>query len=119
MLMTPRQMVAFGELFLERGLVKGRQVVPPAWVDESCRPRTRSRWDPTREYGYGWWIQDIGGHRACFAWGHGGQYIMTFRDVGLVVVVTSSTTASEERHDYRERLLRLIGDHVVGAIVGQ
>jgi CubicO group peptidase (beta-lactamase class C family) len=118
MLMTPRQMVAFGEMFLNRGAVKGRQVVSPAWVDESCRPRTRSRWDLSREYGYGWWIQDVGGHRACFAWGHGGQYIFTFRDLDLVVVVTSTTTASEERHEYRDRLLRVVGDHVVQAIAG-
>ena len=118
MLMTPRQMVAFGELFLNRGLVKGRQLLPARWVDESCTPRTRSRWDPTREYGYGWWIQDIGGHRACFAWGHGGQYIFTFRDIDLVVVVTSSTAASEERHGYRNRLLGLVGEHVVKVIAG-
>jgi CubicO group peptidase (beta-lactamase class C family) len=118
MLMTPRQMVAFGEMFLNRGAVKGRQVVSPAWVDESCRPRTRSRWDLSREYGYGWWIQDVGGHQACFAWGHGGQYIFTFRDLDLVVVVTSTTTASEERHEYRDRLLRVVGDHVVQAFAG-
>jgi CubicO group peptidase (beta-lactamase class C family) len=116
MLMTPRQMVAFGEMFLNRGVVKGRQVVPAAWVDESCRPRTRSRWDPSREYGYGWWIQEVGGRRACFAWGHGGQYILTFRDLDLVVVVTSTTSASEERHEYRDRLLRVVGEHVVQAI---
>ena len=118
MLMTPRQMVTFGEMFLNRGLVKDRQVVSPAWVDESCRPRTRSRWDPSREYGYGWWIQDVGGHRACFAWGHGGQYIFTFRDLGVVVAVTSST-ASEERHQYRDRLLHVVGEHVVRVIAGR
>ena len=118
MLMTPRQMVAFGELYLNRGRVKDRQVVPAEWVDESCRPRTRSAWDPTREYGYGWWIQDVGGYRACFAWGHGGQYIFTFRDLELVVVVTSSTAANEERRGYRRRLFGLIRQHVLDPIAG-
>jgi CubicO group peptidase (beta-lactamase class C family) len=113
MLMTPRQMVAFGELFLNRGVVKGRAVVPSDWIDESCTPRTRSRWDPTREYGYGWWIQEVGGHRSCFAWGHGGQYILTFPTLDLVIVVTSSTTQNEDRHQYRERVLRLLSQHVV------
>jgi CubicO group peptidase (beta-lactamase class C family) len=118
MLMTPRQMVAFGELYLDRGLVNGREVVPAAWVDESCRPRTRSVWDPSREYGYGWWIQDIGGHRACFAWGFGGQYIFTFGELDLVVVVTSSTAASEERHGYRRELFRVIAQQVLEPISG-
>jgi CubicO group peptidase (beta-lactamase class C family) len=114
MLMTPRQMLAFGEMFENGGMARsGRRVVSDSWVTTSCRPRTRSRWDPTREYGYGWWIQDVGSARACFAWGHGGQYILTFRDLDLVVVATSSTTASEDRHDYRERLLDLVAREIV------
>src|SRR5688572_18191200 len=35
MLMTPRQMIAFGELYLNDGLVGGRQIVPAAWIDAS------------------------------------------------------------------------------------
>ena len=113
MLMTPRQMVTFGDMWLNRGRVNGRQVVPAAWVDTSCKPRTRSRWDPDREYGYGWWIQDFGGAEACFAWGFGGQYIFTFRDLDLVVAVTSSTAVSDERHGYRRQLFDLIETHVL------
>jgi CubicO group peptidase (beta-lactamase class C family) len=113
MLMTPRQMVTFGELYLNRGRARGRQIVRPEWIDTSCVPRTRSRWDPTREYGYGWWIQDFGGHRACFAWGFGGQYIFVFRDLELVVAVTSSTTVSDERFGYRDQLFELLETHVL------
>ncbi len=113
MLMTPRQMVAVGELYLNRGRVKGQHVVPSAWVDASCEPRTRSRWDTDREYGYGWWIQEIGGERACFAWGFGGQYIFMFRRLELVVVVTSSTTVSEDRWGYRRQLFDLLRGQVL------
>jgi CubicO group peptidase (beta-lactamase class C family) len=116
MLMTPRQMVALGELYLNRGRANGQQVVPAAWVESSCTPRTRSRWDPDREYGYGWWIQDVGGRRACFAWGFGGQYIFVFHDLDLVVAVTSSTAASEERWGYRRRLFELVETHVLPVI---
>lgn len=113
MLMTPHQMVAFGELYLNRGRTRGQQVVPSDWVDTSCVPRTRSRWDPDREYGYGWWMQDFDGHRACFAWGFGGQYIMVFRDLDLVVVVTSATTVSDERRGYRRQLFDLIETRIL------
>ena len=113
MLMTPRQMVAFGELHRRRGRAGTRQVVPAAWVDTSCVPRTVSRWDPGREYGYGWWIDEIGGHEACFAWGFGGQYILVFRDLELVVAVTSTTDAGDDRWRYRDALLDLIASHVV------
>jgi CubicO group peptidase (beta-lactamase class C family) len=118
MLMTPRQMLAFGELYLNGGRApksssSGQQIVPAAWVETSCAPRTRSRWDPDREYGYGWWSQEFGGHRACFAWGFGGQYIFVFRDLSLVVAVTSSTAVSDERRGYRRELFALLETHVL------
>ena len=113
MLMTPRQMVAVGEMWLNRGRAKNAQVVPAAWVDASCQPRTRSRWDPDREYGYGWWSQTFNGHRACFAWGFGGQYIFVFRELDLVVVATSATTVSDERRGYRRQLFDLLEAHIL------
>ena len=117
MLMTPRQMIAFGELWLNRGRARGRQIVPAEWVETSCRPRTRSRWDSDREYGYGWWIQDFDQHEACFAWGYGGQYIMVFRELDLVVVATSSTTVSEERRGHRRQLFDLLRTHILSQFV--
>ena len=117
MLMTPRQMIEYGELYLNRGRIGNRQVVPATWVDASCVPRTRSRWDPDREYGYGWWIQEIGGRRACFAWGFGGQYVFVFSELDLVVVVASATTVSEDRWGYRRELFDLIRTHVLSRVV--
>ena len=117
MLMTPRQMIAFGEMWLNRGRVGARQIVSAQWVDTSCKARTRSRWDPDREYGYGWWIQDFDGHEACFAWGFGGQYIMVFSDLELVVAITSSTAVSDDRHGYRRQLFDLLEREVLPQFV--
>ena len=113
MQMTPPQMIRLGELYLNRGRAGGQQVVPAEWVEQSCTPRTRSRWDGDREYGYGWWIQDFDGHRACFAWGFGGQYIMVFRQLDLVVAVTSSTAVSDERRGYRRQIFDLLERYVL------
>jgi CubicO group peptidase (beta-lactamase class C family) len=113
MLMSPRQMTAIGQLYLDRGAFKGRQIVPAAWVDTSCVPRTTSVWDSDRQYGFGWWVQRFGRHTACFAWGFGGQYIFVFRDLDVVIVATSSTTVSEERRGHRRRLFDLIEEEVL------
>jgi CubicO group peptidase (beta-lactamase class C family) len=107
MLLTPRQMVAFGELYLHHGLANGRQVVPAAWVDASCVPRTRSPRND-RPYGYGWWIEDLAGHRACYAWGFGGQYIFVVPDLEMVVVTTSSASAGEDRRGHRSAIFDLV-----------
>ena len=74
MLLTPRQMLAFGELYRNRGRANGRQVVPEPWIDPLVRA-ARPLLLPIVEHEYGWWIRELGGHRAYYAWGFGGQYI--------------------------------------------
>ena len=130
MLMTPRQMVAFGELYLHRGRAGGRQVVSERWVAKSCEGRRRefrpgdrrsdaSRIDaipdPTRDrsYGYLWWVYEIGGHDTCFAWGYGGQYIFVVPDLDLVIVTTASPDVSEERRGHRQRVFDILLRQIV------
>ena len=129
MLMTPRQMVAFGELYLNRGRANGRQIVPERWVARSCEGRRREfrpgeRFgrgaanpfpDPMRDrqYGYLWWVYNIGGHETCFAWGYGGQYIFVVPDLDLVIVTTASPDVSEERRGHRQRVFDILLRQVV------
>jgi len=108
MLMTPRQMVAFGELYLNDGRHRGKHVVSASWVETSCEPRTASRWDSDRRYGYGWWMRELGGRQTCFAWGFGGQYIFIVPRLQLVVVTTSSTAVGEERRSHRRTIFYLL-----------
>lgn len=122
MLMTSRQLLAFGELYLNGGRARGQQVVPEAWVRQSCegRPRELPSWargagpggrpDPLRDrqYGYGWWVHDLAGHATCFAWGYGGQYAFVVPALQLVIVTTSSPDVSEERRDHRRQLIDIV-----------
>ncbi len=108
MLMTPRQLLALGELYLNRGRRGDRQLLPAAWVDASCTGRGRSRFNPDQTYGYGWWQRDFAGRQGCFAWGYGGQYVIVFHELGLVIVTTSSTVVSDERRDHRRQILDII-----------
>jgi len=122
MLMTPRQLLAFGEVYLNDGRVNGQQVVPKSWVEKSCEGVARRQPafersrdpdglpDPTRDrkYGYGWWVRDFAGHETCFAWGYGGQYVFVVPDLDVVVVTTSSPDVSEERRGHRRSLFDIV-----------
>lgn len=108
MLLTPRQTLAFGEMYLAGGRAGGRQIVPAAWVESSCVPRGQSRFNPDQRYGYGWWMRAFTGHDSCFAWGFGGQYIFLFQDLDLVVVTTSAADVSDERRDHRRMIFDLL-----------
>lgn len=106
MLMTPRQMLAFGEMVLRRGVAGGQQVVPASWIDASFVPRGRSDWSG-QLYGYGWWMRELGGHTVYYAWGYGGQFIFLVPGLNMVVVTTSSTTAGPERHEHLDAIYDL------------
>ena len=112
MLMTPRQMVAFGELYLKKGNVSGRQVVPASWIDASFVPRTRSRWSD-QTYGYGWWARELAGQDVRFAWGFGGQSIFIVPALDLVVVTTSLSTVDESRRSHRRTVLDIVEQLVI------
>jgi CubicO group peptidase (beta-lactamase class C family) len=117
MVMTPRQMLAFGELYRNKGRVAGTQVVPGNWVEESFRLRTRSRFND-QGYGYGWWSREFAGHETFFAWGYGGQYIFVVPELDLVVVTTSSTAVGEERRSHRRTIFDVLEYSILPVVVG-
>ena len=116
MVMTPRQMLAFGELYRNGGQAGGRQLLSKAFIEETFEPRGRSRISG-REYGYGWWIRDIAGRQAYYAWGFGGQYIVLVPSLDLTVVSTSAATVSEDRRDHRRTVEEII-EHLIVAALG-
>jgi CubicO group peptidase (beta-lactamase class C family) len=115
MLLTPRQMLAFGELYLNAGRVNGRQVVSKEFVEESFEPRGRSRISG-REYGYGWWMREMAGRRTYYAWGFGGQFIVLVPSLDLVIVSTSAATVSDDRREHRRTVDDIIEQLIVAPI---
>jgi CubicO group peptidase (beta-lactamase class C family) len=115
MLLTPRDMVKVGELYLHGGKLKDRQIVPAEWVQETCVPRTQSPVSG-QLYGYGWWIGDLSGFDTCFAWGFGGQYIFVVPKLELVVVSTSSPNVGEDRRGHRTAVHELVESMIVAKV---
>jgi CubicO group peptidase (beta-lactamase class C family) len=117
MLLTPRQMLAFGELYLNGGRAGSRQIVSERFVEASFVPRGRSRISG-REYGYGWWIREMAARNTYYAWGFGGQYIVLVPSLDLVVVSTSASTAAEDRRTHRRTVDDII-EHLIVAPLGR
>jgi CubicO group peptidase (beta-lactamase class C family) len=113
MLMTPRQMVSFGELYLNDGRAGDRQIIPKAWVDKADDGVGRSRWGSDREYGHGFWIREFGGVKSYYAWGYGGQFIFIVPAKDLVIVTTSRADVSTERRDHLDQIYDLVGKIVM------
>ena len=113
MVMTPRQMIRFGELYENGGRIGDRQLIPKSWVDRTRVGRGRSRWGSDREYGYGFWIREFAGHESFYAWGYGGQFIFVVPELDLVVVTTSRSDVSRERRDHLGAIYDLVETLIV------
>jgi CubicO group peptidase (beta-lactamase class C family) len=91
LLLRPRELLAFGQLYLDHGVWNGRTLIPPAWVRTSIR--THIRVAPgqalTHGYGYNWWVE-TSGQPFFAAHGYLGQALVVFPQLDEVVLVTSS-----------------------------
>jgi len=95
--LTPTQMLAFGELYLNHGRYGDKQIISADWIEQSLQAKVASPRGQGRHYGYGWWIRDTAGYETPYAWGYGGQFILLVPDYQIVVVVTSDSMPGPNR----------------------
>ena len=115
MALTPRAMLAVGDLYRRGGSIDGLELLSPRWIEASWTPRTESRYS-RRQYGYGWWMRTLAGYRTYYAWGYGGQFIFVIPALDSVVVATSAPEPGDGRRRHRRELDTLIDCLVVPAI---
>ncbi len=78
MYFTARALARFGQLYLDRGSIGGRQVVPAAWIDASWQKQANvvspiydAMVPGLTGYGYLWWLRKSNGRTMNSALGYG------------------------------------------------
>lgn len=85
--LTPGSMVKIGQLYLDEGMWKGKQIISSGWINESTKEHSRcDQWKLS--YGYLWWIIDEKEH-AYAAMGDGGNVIYVNAKKKMVVSIAS------------------------------
>lgn len=104
--MRARDMAKIGQLYLNGGQWKGKQVLTEDWVKSSIEPLYPVPWNGYDGYGYSWYTHtlDINGRafNYFFASGNGGNKIYVFPDEQMVVIIQSA--AYNTRHGQRRSL---------------
>lgn len=96
MYFTPQEMAVLGCVYLHQGKFEGIQVVPETWVDLTLSPSTDfahpNAWGALRNYNYAylWWLGEIGGESLFMGYGYGGQFVIVFPELNLIVVSTAN-----------------------------
>ncbi len=117
---VPRDMARLGYLFLHHGSVDGQEIVSAEWVGESIR-RTADvpGGSPVSDRGYGfqWWLGRLAGYPIFYASGKGGQHIITFPDLDMIVVTTTNGDAWDNQVAIQPaEVMRIVADHIVPAV---
>ena len=86
LLLRPRDLLAFGQLYLDGGVWHGKRIVPARWIRLSTQVHARNTPRLGYGYGYGWWIRP----HSFEAHGYLDQVLAVYPGRDEVVVVTSS-----------------------------
>lgn len=92
--LTPKDLLKFGQLYLNKGIWEGEQIIPEQWIHKSIDKHyvLDNTWDKN-EYGYLFWHKtyNVKGEKvnSIEARGSGGQYLFIIPEYELVAVITS------------------------------
>lgn len=103
----------FGQLYLQKGRWKGRQLVPESWVDQATSKQVSNGSDPTIDwdqgYGFQFWRCRHGAFRGD---GANGQFCVVLPEQDAVVAITADTGDMQAE-------LNVVWDHLLQAFHSQ
>ncbi|HSZ49983.1 MAG TPA: serine hydrolase [Caulobacteraceae bacterium] len=104
--LTTQDLWKLGQLYLNGGEWKGRQVISTDWVRASVTPHANAREDT--DYGYLWWLQTfhVGGKpvKIWGMYGTGGNKVYVLPEADAVVVVTTTNYKVSRAGDLTDTL---------------
>lgn len=114
--MMARDMLKLGALVLHKGKWNGEQLISARFLAKATSKITKPTedWIPdTFFYGYYWYQTNIKvgdqSYQVNFAWGGGGQYIVTVEDLDLIVAITG--------HDREDTIMEQVSKIIIPAFV--
>lgn len=124
MYVTPREMAVFGLLYLQHGRLRGRQIIPESWVEQSLLPSTDlthpNQWGSWENYNYAslWWLGQFSGQDSFMGYGYGGQFVIVFPELDLIVVTTAENNVPPETTNTQEwAIFDLVNQYVLASLL--
>jgi CubicO group peptidase (beta-lactamase class C family) len=109
MQLSPRALIAIGELYRNDGMADGQRVLPEGWVEDSWMPRGQSPWTGDG-YGFGWFITTLADEHVAYGRGYGGQALYVIPEREMTVVITSDPTPPSPGGQFQQQLNALVAD---------
>lgn len=108
----------FGQLYLDGGVVNGRQVIPGSWIEKSFSHQMNIPSRTDEYYGYLFWNKkyEVNGkkYEAYYASGNGGNKILVFEELDLVIVLTVKAYNKPYAHFQADQIV----EDLLGIVLG-
>jgi CubicO group peptidase (beta-lactamase class C family) len=99
------------------------RIVPREWVHltttafTNWQGRTWGAWTDYN-YGYLWWLGKINDYDLFMAYGYGGQFIVNFPDLNLIVVSTAKNQVDPDTSTVQEwAIFDIISKHILTSVI--
>ncbi len=113
--LRPRDMVKFGQLFLNEGRIGTQQIIPEAYVRDATRGHIATYYGS--DYGFQFWIEHtMHTNPVAGARGYGGQDILILEDLDAVVTFTGNICCPK---DMAEDVAYLMKTHISPVLENQ
>ena len=120
--LCPRDMAKLGQLFVNNGRWNGQKILSPAWIEEATRAHVQLFPMWLTGYGYQWWRYKFKHNHetvdAYAASGWGGQRIIVFPTLDMVVVFTAGNHSAPHRQVFR-MMYGMVNGYILPAVTEQ
>ena len=124
MYFTPQEMALLGYMYLNDGRLNDKQIVSAEWVKLTLTPSTNNQhpngWGALKNYNYAWlwWLGQINEYDLFMGLGYGGQYVIVFPELSLIVVATSNQDVYPDVANFQEMaVLDIVSKYIIPSVL--
>lgn len=118
MQMNALDFAKYGQLYKNGGVWNKQQIIPKAWVDKTFTKQKQIGGRNNEFYGYLFWNKSfqVNGkaYEAFYCAGNGGNYILIFKDLPLVIVITATAYGQPYAHP---QVAKMLSEYILPAVI--
>ncbi|SMG35872.1 CubicO group peptidase, beta-lactamase class C family [Marivirga sericea] len=106
----------YGQLYLNKGSWKGRQLISEEWIEKTFTPHQKISTVNNQDYGYLFWNRDLQGpskkYDTYLASGNGGNHLMILQELEMVILITATEYNKPYAHP---QAFEMVEDYLIPA----
>jgi CubicO group peptidase (beta-lactamase class C family) len=116
--MSALDFAKYGQLYKNGGSWNKKQIIPKEWIEKSFTRQKQILGRNNEFYGYLFWNKSFNvnnkSYEAFYCAGNGGNYILIFKDLPLVVVITATAYGQSYAH---KQVAQMLLDFILPAVI--